>query len=79
MRKNVILTLFLGIGFLGLIKIFSKTSLYFTDAEAFEFLSYMNKKDNLIGVSNYLIWFFIICSVVITYLNKVDKNNKKEG
>lgn len=79
MRKNVILTLFLGIGFLGFIKILSKTSLYFTDAEAFEFLSYMNKKDNLIGVSNYLIWFFIICSVVITYLNKVDKNNKKEG
>lgn len=78
MKKNVVFTLLFGIGILVFIKILSKTPLYFTDTQAIAFINYLKQKDNFIGVSNFAIWFFTICAIVVTYLNKVDKERKAD-
>ena len=73
MRKNIILTLVVSIGILIFIRILSCTSLYFTDEEAIVFLNYLSRKNSLIDVNNGVIWFFIITSIILTYLNKISK------
>ena len=78
LKKNIILTLITGIEALIFIRVLRNTSLYFTDKEAITFLNYLSQKDTLFGVSNATIWLFIICSVVVTCLNKVN-SIKREG
>lgn len=70
MKKNIILGTLAAIGIVGVVKFLSTTSLYFTDAEAISYINYLREKNNLIGVSNFSILFFIAAAVIVTYLKK---------
>lgn len=70
MRKNILLATFTTVGIIAGIKILTNTSLYFTDAEAIAYISYLREKNTLIGVSNFSIIFFIGAAIIVTYLKK---------
>lgn len=78
MRKKIVLILVSGIGCLSFTKILSKTTLYFTDEEAINFINYLRAKNAFLGASNGFVLFVISAAVVCTYLNKL-KNAKKVG
>lgn len=77
-KKNLIKLLLSGIGALTSISLLKKTSLYFTDADVIRFINYLSAKDKIFNVTNGLIWFTGIGSIVITALNQVSKV-RKEG
>lgn len=77
-KKNLIKLLLSGIGALTIISLLKKTSLYFTDADVISFINYLSAKDKTFNVTNGLIWFTGIGSIVITALNQVSKV-RKEG
>lgn len=77
-KKNLIKLLFTGVGALTILSVLKKTPLYFTDTDAVEFINYLSIKDKYFNVSNGLIWFTIVGSVVVTALNQISKV-KKEG
>lgn len=77
-KKNLIKILLSGIGALTIISLLKKTSLYFTDADVIRFINYLSAKDKTFNVTNGLIWFTGIGSIVITALNQVSKV-RKEG
>lgn len=82
MRKQIICLLTSGVGCLGFLKIFKNTSLYFTDAEAINFINYLCSKNELLGVSNGVLLLTVSAAVICTYLNKLNKIknvNKKVG
>lgn len=71
MKKQIICLLTSGVGYLGFLKVCSKTSLYFTDAEAINFINYLRSKNALLGVSNGVLLLTVSAAIVCTYLNKL--------
>lgn len=54
-----------------------KTELLFTNKEITTFISYMNKRNDFLGATNFMIWLVIISALVVTALNKMDKVKKQ--
>lgn len=54
-----------------------KTELLFTNKEVATFISYMNKRNDFLDASNFMIWLVIISALVVTALNKMDKVKKQ--
>lgn len=81
MKKQIICLLTSGVGCLGFLKVCKNTSLYFTDAEAINFINYLRSKNALLGASNGFVLFTISAAVICIYINKLNKikNAKKVG
>ena len=54
-----------------------KTELLFTNKEVATFINYMNKRNDFLGATNFIIWLVIISALVVTALNKMDKVKKQ--
>lgn len=54
-----------------------KTELLFTNKEVTTFIGYMNKRNDFLGATNFMIWLVIISALVVTALNKMDKVKKQ--
>lgn len=54
-----------------------KTELLFTNKEVATFISYMNKRNDFLDATNFMIWLVIISALVVTALNKMDKVKKQ--
>ena len=50
-----------------------KTELLFTNKEVATFINYMNKRNDFLDATNFMIWLVIISALVVTALNKMDK------
>lgn len=77
-KKRIVGILGSGIGFWVLLDFLKSTSLYFTDAEAINFIAYLRAKNEFLGSSNGFVLFIISAAIICTYLNKL-KDNKKVG
>ena len=53
-----------------------KTELLFTNKEVATFINYMNKRNDFLDATNFMIWLVIISALVVTALNKIDKVKK---
>ena len=54
-----------------------KTELLFTNKEVATFINYMNKRNDFLDATNFMIWLVIISALVVTALNKMDKVKKQ--
>lgn len=75
-RALLIKPLIYSIFILSAYYIIFKTELLFTNKEITTFISYMNKRNDFLGTTNFMIWLVIISALVITALNKIDKVKK---
>ena len=76
-RVLLIKPLIYGIFILLAYYITFKTELFFTNEEVATFISYMEKRNDFLGATNFMIWLVIISSLAVTALNKIDKVRKQ--